>query len=71
VVVNPARLDDPPERLPLSLEEVLDALSDDEVLAGAMGADMLDTYLRLKRSEVGAYAGMDPDAIAAEYRYKF
>jgi glutamine synthetase len=69
--VNPARLDDPPERLPLSLEEVLDALSDDEVLAGAMGADMLDTYLRLKRSEAAAYAGMEPDAIAAEYRYKF
>jgi glutamine synthetase len=69
--VNPARLDDPPERLPLSLEEVLDALSADEVLAGAMGADMLDTYLRLKRSEVAAYAGMEPDAIAAEYRYKF
>ena len=69
--MNPARLDDPPERLPLSLEEVLDALSADEVLAGAMGADMLDTYLRLKRSEAAAYAGMEPDAIAAEYRYKF
>jgi len=71
VDVNPARLDDPPERLPLSLEEVLDALAADDVLAGAMGEDMLDTYLRLKRSEVAAYAGMDADAIAAEYRYKF
>jgi len=71
VAVNPARLADPPERLPLSLDEVLDALSADEVLAGAMGADMLDTYLRLKRSEAAAYAGMEPDAIAAEYRYKF
>jgi hypothetical protein len=36
-----------------------------------MGDDMLDTYLRLKRSEIAAYAGMDADAIAAEYRYKF
>ena len=71
VDVNPARLDEPPERLPLSLEEVLDALAADDVLAGAMGEDMLDTYLRLKRSEVAAYAGMDADAIAAEYRYKF
>jgi glutamine synthetase len=69
--VNPARLDDPPTRLPLSLEEVLAALEADAVLAGAMGNDMLDTYLRLKRSEVAAYAGMEPDAIAAEYRYKF
>jgi glutamine synthetase len=71
VAVNPARLDDPPERLPLTLEEVLAALAADEVLAAAMGADMLDTYLRLKRSEVAAYAGMEPNAIAAEYRYKF
>jgi glutamine synthetase len=71
VAVNPARLDDPPERLPLSLDEVLDALAADSVLAGAMGDDMLDTYLRLKRSESAAYAGMQPDAIAAEYRYKF
>jgi glutamine synthetase len=50
---------------------VLAALEADAVLAGAMGNDMLDTYLRLKRSEVAAYAGMEPDAIAAEYRYKF
>jgi glutamine synthetase len=71
VAVNPARLDDPPARLPLSLEEVLAALEADAVLAGAMGDDMLDTYLRLKRSEVAAYEGMEPDAIAAEYRYKF
>jgi glutamine synthetase len=71
VAVNPARLDDPPERLPLSLDEVLDALAADGVLAAAMGDDMLDTYLRLKRSESAAYAGMQPDAIAAEYRYKF
>jgi glutamine synthetase len=71
VAVNPARLDDPPARLPLSLEEVLAALEADAVLAGAMGDDMLDTYLRLKRSEVAAYEEMEPDAIAAEYRYKF
>ena len=40
-------------------------------IAYRQGTHMLDTYLRLKRSEVAAYAGMDADAIAAEYRYKF
>ena len=71
VAVNPARLADPPPRLPLGLEEVLDALAADPVLAGAMGADLLSTYLALKRTEAAAYAGMDADAIATEYRYKF
>lgn len=71
VAVNPARLKHPPPLLPLSLGEVLDLLADHPVPAGAMGQPMLSTYLALKRSEEAAYAAMEPEAIAAEYRYKF
>jgi glutamine synthetase len=71
VDVNPTRLEQPPAMLPQSLDEVLDLLADDPVLAGAMGTPMLSTYLALKRSEAAAYAAIDPQATAAEYRYKF
>ena len=71
VAVNPARLAQPPEPLPGSLEAVLEALEADQVLAAAMGPDLLSTYLALKRSEAGAYAGVEPEAVAAEYRYTF
>jgi glutamine synthetase len=71
VDVNPARLEQPPAMLPQSLDEVLDLLADDPVLAGAMGGPMLSSYLALKRSEAAAYAAIDPQATAAEYRYKF
>jgi hypothetical protein len=36
-----------------------------------MGRPMHSTYLALKRSEASAYAAVDPQTIAAEYRYKF
>ena len=71
VDVNPSRMQPPPPSLPGSLEQVLDLLEADAVLAGAMGPDMLSTYLALKRSEAAAYAAFEPEAIAAEYRYKF
>jgi glutamine synthetase len=71
VAVNPARLDSRPPLLPLSLDVALGLLESDAVLAGAMGQPMLSTYLALKRSEVAAYAGAEPETIAAEYRYKY
>ena len=71
VTINPARLHTPPPPLPGSLEEVLGLLEGDRVLAAAMGPQMVSTYLALKRSEVAAYAAMEPEAIAAEYRYPY
>jgi glutamine synthetase len=71
VTINPARLETPPPPLPGSLDQVLDLLEADAVLAGAMGEQMLSTYVALKRSEAAAYASSDPESIAAEYRYKF
>jgi glutamine synthetase len=71
VEVNPARLPTPPPSLPLSLQDALDGLAADPVLAAALGEPMLGTYLALKRSEVAAYAGAEPETIARDYRYKF
>jgi glutamine synthetase len=71
VDVNPARLEPPPPMLPQSLDAALDLLAGDPVLAGAMGRPMLSTYLALKRSEASAYAAVDPETTATEYRYKF
>jgi len=71
VDVNPARLEQPPPMLPQSLDAALDLLAGDPVLAAAMGRPMLSTYLALKRSEASAYAAVDPETTATEYRYKF
>jgi glutamine synthetase len=71
VDVNPARLPTPPPSLPLRLEDALAALEADAALAAAFGQPLLGTYLTLKRSEVAAYAGAEPEAIAREHRYKF
>jgi glutamine synthetase len=72
VRVDPVKL---PEgsaaQLPHSLAEVLDLLEADEALTAAMGPQMTSTYLQYKRSEVAAYAAMDPEQVAAEHRYKF
>jgi glutamine synthetase len=72
-VINPARLGDGslPERLPLELGATLDLLLADTRLGEALGPLTLSTYTALKRSEVAAYATAEPEAIAAEYRYKY
>jgi glutamine synthetase len=70
--IDPAKLPEGSvERLPASLEAVLALLESDEALTRAMGAEMTSTYLRFKRSEIDAYAGADPEQVAAEHRYKF
>jgi glutamine synthetase len=70
VRVNPVKLGNA-EGLPGSLAVVLDLLEHDDVLADALGPEMTRTYLQFKRSEVAAYAGLDPELVAAEHRYKF
>ena len=39
-------------RLPRTLEEALDALESDEVLAGALGAEIVEPFVAMKRSEI-------------------
>ena len=70
VRVNPVKLGNV-EGLPGSLAVVLDLLEHDDVLTDALGAEMTRTYLQFKRSEVAAYAGLAPELVAAEHRYKF
>jgi glutamine synthetase len=70
VRVDPVKLGNA-EGLPGSLAVVLDLLEHDDVLTEALGPEMTRTYLQFKRSEVAAYAGLDPELVAAEHRYKF
>ncbi|SEC45397.1 glutamine synthetase [Rhizobiales bacterium GAS188] len=55
------------EPLPGSLEQALDLLKADETVCGWLGPELLDAYLRLKRSEIGAVKGQSDEAICARY----
>jgi glutamine synthetase len=46
-------------RLPASQEEALDALEGDEVLMGALGPVLAQSYLAVRRSEWAAYSAGD------------
>jgi glutamine synthetase len=46
-------------RLPTTQEEALDALAADEVLTGALGVELVDSYLAVRRSEWAAYSEGD------------
>ena len=53
--------------LPRSLGEALDALEADEQAAGWLGPALLRAYVTLKRDEIAALAGQEPDSICARY----
>jgi glutamine synthetase len=46
-------------RLPATQEEALDALAADEVLVGALGPRLAESYLAVRRSEWAAYSAGD------------
>jgi len=73
IPVNPSSLGEDAglARLPLELTETLACLDADDAITAVMGGEMHSTYAALKRSEAAAYAGADPEAIAAGYRYTF
>ncbi|MBO0712363.1 MAG: glutamine synthetase [Acetobacteraceae bacterium] len=54
-------------RLPASLGEALDTLSTTPEAKDWFGEQLLDVYLMLKRSEIGALDGQGDDAICARY----
>jgi len=74
VEVDPATLSDHEraargvERMPATQAEALDALSDDGLLLGALGAELADSYLAVRRSEWDWYSTGDP---ASEQRGHF
>ncbi len=55
--------------LPQSLGEALDALEADEVIRDAVGADIVDTFLAMKRFEIGRYEAHVSDWELAEYMH--
>jgi glutamine synthetase len=65
VEVDPATLSDDEraargvDRLPASQGEALDALAGDGLLLGALGAELADSYLAVRRSEWEAYSAGD------------
>ena len=53
--------------LPMSLADSLDALDADEVIRGAVGSEIVDTFLTMKRFEVERYRQHTSDWDLAEY----
>ncbi len=53
--------------LPRSLEQALDVLQASETACGWLDPELLDAYIRLKRSEIRAVEGEGEDAICARY----
>ena len=49
----------PPQRLPTSLGDALDAMKADAVLRGAFGAAFVDHFEQVKRSELQRHAGSE------------
>jgi glutamine synthetase len=57
----------PAEAFPGSLPEALSALEQDEVMRSWLPADLLRTYLSVKRSEISAVADLPADQVQARY----
>jgi glutamine synthetase len=57
----------PAAALPGSLEEALDALERDDVIAGALPALLLETFLLVKRGELADLGDAGPDERCARY----
>jgi len=53
--------------LPRSLGQALDALTADKTVCGWLGPELLDAYVRLKRSEIAAVEGHSQEAICSRY----
>ena len=58
-------------RLPLSLEQALDALAEDPLIIAALGPLLTESYLAVKRSEVDFYRNKSPEDIAAWHRLRY
>jgi glutamine synthetase len=52
---------------PGSLQDALSALEQDEVMSSWLSADLLSTYLSVKRSEISAVAELPADQVHARY----
>jgi glutamine synthetase len=77
VDIDPANLSDEERlrrhirRLPATLEEALDALEQDAVLADALGSVEMAAYLAVKRLECQHFAEIAPEEEARQHFYKY
>jgi glutamine synthetase len=53
--------------LPHSLEQALDALTHNEAVCTWLGPELLDAYVRLKRSEIMSVRGQSDETICSRY----
>jgi glutamine synthetase len=77
VAVDPGNLSDEEReqrhisRLPLTLEDALTALERDPVLTNALGQVETESYLAVKRLEIGYFAAASPEEEARQHIYKY
>jgi glutamine synthetase len=71
--VDPGFLDDAEReqrgyhRLPSSLDAAVDALERDTVITEALGSELADAFIKIRRSEVAAYSQMTDEAMFADH----
>jgi len=73
VSADPASLPEPerPPRLPKSLAESAERLAKSVVLRSAMGEYLHERVVAVRRAEAERSAGIDEEALAAKYRWRF
>jgi glutamine synthetase len=73
VTVDPAGLDDAerPPRLPRSLPEAIGHLESDPGLRSALGAELFEAFLAVRRAEVALFDGRAPEEVAAATRWAY
>ncbi|HEV7898612.1 MAG TPA: glutamine synthetase family protein [Planosporangium sp.] len=73
VAVDPAGLPEPdrPPRLPDSLPAAIAGLERDALLADAMGGELFEAFLAVRRAEVELFAGREPEDVVAATRWAY
>ncbi|NUO38153.1 MAG: glutamine synthetase, partial [Gemmatimonadaceae bacterium] len=71
VEVDPASLATPPPRLPTSLSAAADALEGDPFFASALGVELVDTVLAVRRGEVAVFDGASEEEIVARTLWRY
>ena len=59
------------QRLPQSVEEAVAHLEKSDVLREAMGPMLFGPFVAVRRAEAEAFAGQEPEEIAAAHRWRY
>jgi glutamine synthetase len=71
VTVDPYILSNPPPRLPQSVDAALAALAADDVLPPALGPELYEAFVAVRRAEDEVFAGRSPEEIAEATRWVY